>query len=36
MGYRPNGESFELQTGVFLRFCKKAKNHPELKYFFRR
>lgn len=34
MGYRPNGESFELQTGVFLRFCKKAKNHPELKYFF--
>ena len=35
MGYKPteNG-GFELQYGVFYRFCKKAENNPEKDYFF--
>jgi len=35
MGYRPtdNG-SFELEKGVFYRFCETAKNDPENDYFF--
>lgn len=34
MGYKPEGESFELKYGIFYRFCKKAESHPEKKYFF--
>lgn len=35
MGYKPteNG-GFEMQYGVFYRFCKKAENNPEKDYFF--
>ena len=35
MGYKPteNG-GFELQYGVFYRFCKMAENNPEKDYFF--
>lgn len=35
MGYKPteNG-GFEMQYGVFYRFCKKAENNPEKEYFF--
>lgn len=28
MGYKPSGNSFELQSGVFFKFCKKAENQP--------
>jgi 5-methylcytosine-specific restriction protein B len=34
MGYKPAGDSFELQYGVFYKFCKKAENQPDKKYFF--
>lgn len=34
MGYKPVGDSFELKHGVFYRFCKKAENQPDKKYFF--
>ena len=34
MGYRPSGDSFELKYGVFYRFCKKAENQPDKKFFF--
>lgn len=34
MGYKPTGEGFELQNGVFYRFCQKAGNTPNLPYFF--
>ena len=34
MGYKPSGEGFELQNGIFYRFCQKASNNPELPYFF--
>ena len=34
MGYKPNGESFELKKGIFYQFCKKAENHSEQNYFF--
>lgn len=34
MGYKPVGDSFELKQGVFYRFCKKAENQPDKKYFF--
>lgn len=34
MGYKPVGNSFELKYGVFYRFCKKAENQPDKKYFF--
>ena len=35
MGYKPteNG-GFEMQYGVFYRFCKKAENNPEKDHFF--
>lgn len=33
-GYRPSEETFELQEGVFYRFCKMAKNDLDNKYFF--
>ena len=34
MGYKPSGDSFELKYGVFYRFCKKAENQPDKKFFF--
>lgn len=34
MGYKPQNEGFELRKGIFYRFCQKAKNHPDKKYFF--
>lgn len=34
MGYKPEGESFELKYGVFYRFCQKVANNPEKDYFF--
>ena len=34
MGYKPNGEGFELRHGVFYKFCQRAANNPELPYFF--
>ena len=34
MGYKPNGEGFELQNGIFFKFCQKAANMPNLPFFF--
>lgn len=34
MGYKPNGDGFELKNGIFYRFCKIASNNPEKEYFF--
>ncbi|NLN86081.1 MAG: AAA domain-containing protein [Syntrophomonadaceae bacterium] len=34
MGYKPQGEGFELQNGVFYRFCQKAANTPDKEFFF--
>lgn len=34
MGYKPRGDGFELENGVFYRFCQKAANHPDEDYFF--
>lgn len=36
MGYKPNGDGFELKEGVFYSFCKRAENdtNPNSKYFF--
>ncbi len=35
MGYKPNEDGgFELKTGVFYRFCKKAAAHPDKPFFF--
>lgn len=34
MGYKPTNNGFELKTGVFYNFCKKAEKDPEHKYFF--
>ncbi|HJF65649.1 MAG TPA: EVE domain-containing protein, partial [Slackia equolifaciens] len=35
VGYRPNGEGgFEIQDGVFVRFCKRALADPSRSYFF--
>ena len=34
MGYRPQGNTFELKYGVFYRFCQKAANHPDKDFFF--
>jgi MoxR-like ATPase len=36
MGYKPNDDGFELRTGVFYNFCKKAEKDPDNthKYFF--
>lgn len=34
LGYKPSGDTFELQRGVFYRFCIKAANDPENSYFF--
>lgn len=34
IGYRPSGEGFKLQEGIFYQFCQKAANHPDKPYFF--
>ena len=35
MGYKPNCEGgFDLQRGIFYKFCIKAANDPDRKYFF--
>ncbi|WP_296919360.1 AAA family ATPase [uncultured Megasphaera sp.] len=35
MGYKPNESGgFSLKTGVFYRFCQKAANQPDKKFFF--
>ncbi len=34
MGYRPSGEGFELQYGIFYRFCRKASEQPGQDFFF--
>lgn len=34
MGYKPVEDGFELKYGVFYRFCQKAANHPDKKFFF--
>ena len=34
MGYKPEGDSFELKHGVFYDFCKKAENDSDNSYFF--
>ena len=34
MGYRPTATGFELKTGAFYRFCKKAEIDTDKKYFF--
>ena len=34
MGYRPRGDGFELQNGIFCRFCQKAANKPDQPFFF--
>lgn len=34
MGYKPKGSEFELQYGVFYRFCQKAANDLDREYFF--
>lgn len=34
MGYKPEGSDFVLKEGVFYRFCRKAQNDPQGKYFF--
>lgn len=34
MGYKPTDDGFELRPGVFYRFCKKAEEHKDKKYFF--
>ena len=34
MGYKPTQEGFSLEKGVFYKFCKKAANDPDKKFFF--
>ena len=34
MGYKPQGDGFELQNGIFYRFCQKAANRPNKPFFF--
>lgn len=34
MGYRPMGDGFGLQYGIFYRFCQKAASNPNEPYFF--
>ena len=34
MGYKPEGDSFELKNGIFYRFCQKAMNRPDKDFFF--
>ena len=34
MGWRPAANGFELRTGIFYEFCKKAAENPDEKFFF--
>lgn len=34
MGYKPEGNGFELKNGIFYKFCKKAEEEPKKKFFF--
>ena len=34
MGYKPEGDGFELKHGVFYRFCQKASTQPDKPFFF--
>ena len=34
LGYKPDGNGFELREGVFCRFCQKAEDHLDKEYFF--
>ncbi len=34
MGYKPDGDGFRLQEGVFYRFCEKARRNTDREYFF--
>ena len=34
MGYKPKGERFELEHGIFYRFCQKAAAKPDEPFFF--
>ena len=34
MGYKPSGAEFELQRGIFYKFCINAANNPDKPYFF--
>lgn len=34
MGYKPVEDGFALQYGIFYRFCQKAANQPDKKFFF--
>lgn len=34
MGYKPEGDSFELKYGVFYQFCQRASIQPEKDFFF--
>lgn len=34
MGYKPNGDGFELKNGKFYNFCKVAESEPGKKFFF--
>lgn len=34
LGYKPDNEGFKLEEGIFTRFCRKAIDNPNEKYFF--
>lgn len=34
MGYKPDGNGFSLENGIFYDFCIKAKEYPDKDYFF--
>jgi len=34
MGYKPDGDGFQLRQGVFYNFCRKAQKDPNNSYFF--
>lgn len=34
MGYKPVEDGFDLKYGIFYRFCQKAANQPDKKFFF--
>ena len=34
LGYKPAGSDFELQRGIFYKFCISAANNPDKPYFF--
>jgi len=34
LGYKPDGEGFKLEEGLFTKFCRKAIDNPNQKYFF--